>query len=185
MNAKSAVQVSLFQRVMGSAFQQLAPALQAAHQPGDALMLSGQSIVRRGSGLLARMLCVVLGFPEAGEGVAVSVHMQKHGAGECWQRCFGARRFESTFSAGSGSTQGLLREQFGPLRFHIALQVVDGALHWAVQGGTLWGIPLPAFLLPRGDSREYELEGRFHFHVEIGHPLTGLVVHYQGWLEPR
>jgi len=26
---------------------------------------------------------------------------------------------------------------------------------------------------------------RFRFHVEISHPLTGLIVRYRGWLEPN
>ena len=35
-------------------------------------------------------------------------------------------------------------------------------------------------------SRAFERaeEGRFHFYVEIGHPLTGLIVRYRGWLIP-
>jgi predicted DCC family thiol-disulfide oxidoreductase YuxK len=28
-------------------------------------------------------------------------------------------------------------------------------------------------------------DGRFHFHVEIGHPLIGLIVRYGGWVVPR
>jgi hypothetical protein len=39
-------------------------------------------------------------------------------------------------------------------------------------------------LVPRGDSYEYARDGRFHFHVEISTPLTGLIVRYQGWLVP-
>jgi hypothetical protein len=54
-----------------------------------------------------------------------------------------------------------------------------------VRRWSLFGIPMPLFLAPRGDSYEYEAGGRFHFHVEIGHPFTGLIVTYQGWLEPR
>jgi hypothetical protein len=27
-------------------------------------------------------------------------------------------------------------------------------------------------------------DGRFHFHVEISHPFTGLIVCYRGWLTP-
>jgi hypothetical protein len=33
-----------------------------------------------------------------------------------------------------------------------------------------------------GDAYEYAADGRFHFHVEFGHPLTGLIVRYRGWL---
>jgi hypothetical protein len=175
---------SLFQRLLGSAFARLAPAVQRGHRPGDALRLSGQASVRRGSGLLARSLCGLMGFPAAGDAVPVSVHMQAHGAGERWQRCFGMQRFESRFSLGQGAQQGLLVEKFGPLRFHIALAVADGTLLWTVRSGALWIIPLPALLLPSGDSREYESDGRFHFDVEIAHPLAGLIVQYRGWLEP-
>ena len=28
-------------------------------------------------------------------------------------------------------------------------------------------------------------DGRFNFHVEISHPLTGLIVRYRGWLVPK
>lgn len=184
MNPQAEASASLFQRLLGRAFAQLAPAVQHGHQPGERLQLSGQASVRRGSGLLARALCGVIGFPAAGEAVPVSVHMQTHGAGERWQRRFGTQRFESRFSLGQGAHQGRLVEQFGPMRFHIALAVVDGALLWTVCSGTLWAIPLPAMLLPTGNSREYESEGCFHFHVEIAHPLAGLIVQYRGWLAP-
>ena len=40
-------------------------------------------------------------------------------------------------------------------------------------------------LAPRGDSYEYAENGRFHFHVEIAHPFTGLILGYRGWLVPR
>nr|WP_315464873.1 DUF4166 domain-containing protein [uncultured Rhodoferax sp.] len=35
----------------------------------------------------------------------------------------------------------------------------------------LWRVPVPACLLPSGDSREFEAGGRFHFDVDIAHPL--------------
>jgi hypothetical protein len=38
--------------------------------------------------------------------------------------------------------------------------------------------------LPVGDSYEFVEQGRFRFHVEIGHKLTGLIVRYRGWLTP-
>lgn len=126
---------SVFQRVLGSAFAQLAPAVQRGHQPGAALLLSGQASVRRGSSWLARLLCGLIGFPVEGDAIPVTVHMQTQDGGECWQRRFGAQRFESRFRAGQGAQRGLLVEQFGLLRFHIALAVVDGALHWTVRSG--------------------------------------------------
>jgi uncharacterized protein DUF4166 len=50
---------------------------------------------------------------------------------------------------------------------------------------SLFGLPLPLVLAPRIDAYEFVEAGRFRFHVEISHPLTGLIVHYRGWLVPR
>jgi hypothetical protein len=44
------------------------------------------------------------------------------------------------------------------------------------------GIPLPLWLCPRADAYESVENGRFCFHVEIRHALTGLIVRYEGSL---
>jgi len=46
------------------------------------------------------------------------------------------------------------------------------------------GIPLPMWLCPKSVAHELVESGRFAFHVEIGHPLVGLIVRYRGWLAP-
>ncbi|MBB4227957.1 DUF4166 domain-containing protein [Rhizobium mongolense] len=62
--------------------------------------------------------------------------------------------------------------------------VPDGAkLRFVIRGWRFFGIPLPLVLAPGGDIYEEERESRFHFHVEVGGPLTGLIVRYAGWLE--
>ncbi len=50
---------------------------------------------------------------------------------------------------------------------------------------SLLGLPLPRALGPIAIAYESAEDGRFHFHVEIRLPLVGLLVRYQGWLEPR
>jgi hypothetical protein len=47
------------------------------------------------------------------------------------------------------------------------------------------GAVLPRSWAPISTAYEFVEDGRFNFHVEIGHPLTGLIVRYQGWLVPR
>lgn len=39
------------------------------------------------------------------------------------------------------------------------------------------------WLCPRTDSYEQSEDGKFRFHVEISHPLAGLIVRYRGWLD--
>jgi len=44
---------------------------------------------------------------------------------------------------------------------------------------------LPLALAPRSTAYEFAEDGRFRFHVEVSHPLTGLIARYRGWLVPR
>lgn len=54
-----------------------------------------------------------------------------------------------------------------------------------VRCGWFPGIHLPAFLLPKIDSREFVKNGAFHFDVAVGAPLGGgLIVRYRGKLRP-
>jgi len=41
------------------------------------------------------------------------------------------------------------------------------------------------WLAPRSNAYESEENGAFRFFVEISHPLTGLIVRYDGWLKPQ
>ncbi|MEH6359815.1 MAG: DUF4166 domain-containing protein [Amylibacter sp.] len=41
---------------------------------------------------------------------------------------------------------------------------------------------MPKVLLPKSETREYEMGGIFHFDVSLSAPLCGLLVKYQGLL---
>jgi hypothetical protein len=50
----------------------------------------------------------------------------------------------------------------------------------------LFGLALPDWLFPRIEAwEEVDADGRFRFHVDISHALTGLIVLYRGWLEVK
>jgi len=70
------------------------------------------------------------------------------------------------------------------LTFSIALVVVEGKLRFVVRRWKFLGIPLPRRWAPAGDTFESSADGQFCFHVEIRHPLAGLIVRYSGWLVP-
>lgn len=175
----------LYRRVLGSAWETLPEPLKALHD------LTGQSIVRgiatveRGTGLLSRVAAVLFGFPDAGREVPVSVAFDTKGRGETWRRTFGRRSFSSTQAEGRGRSDRLIVERFGPLAFGLALVLDREKLRIIVRRWSFLGVPLPRTWAPRGDSYERAEGGRFHFHVEIGHPLTGLIVRYRGWLVPQ
>ena len=66
----------------------------------------------------------------------------------------------------------------------MALVLDEGKLRLIVRRWSVFGVPLPLWLAPRGDAYEHAADGRFHFHVEIAHPFTGLIAGYRGWLDP-
>ncbi|MEH7910122.1 DUF4166 domain-containing protein [Rhizobium laguerreae] len=171
----------LYRQILGSAWERLPPALAALHA-GGARVASGRARIERGGGLLARIVAGVIGFPRAGEDVPVTVRFVPDGDREVWTRDFGGKIFRSLQLEGKGRDRHLLVEVFGPFRVLMA-PVPDGEkLRLVVRGWQFCGIPLPMFLAPGGDTHEEERDGRFHFHVEIGGRLTGLVVRYTGWL---
>lgn len=178
--------LSLYQRVLGDeAWRTLPPAVAAMHALNDGeLRVCGRARVERGSGLLAGLVAAIIGFPRAADDIPVSVTFkEKHGR-ETWTRNFGGRRFRSRQSEAAGRHAHLLAEDFGPVRVFIALVPEGERLRLIIRGWRIFGLPLPRFLAPDGNTFEEQRDGRFHFHVEIGGRLTGLIVRYTGWLEP-
>jgi hypothetical protein len=143
----------------------------------------GRAKVERGTSWLSRLAGMLLGFPKAGTDVPLSVDFELLPEGETWTRRFGDRSFSSRQFMGTGRWERLLCERFGPLTFAMALVPEDGRMHLMLRGWSAFGVPMPMWLCPRSASYE-EGKDRFRFHVEISHPLAGLIVRYQGWLAP-
>jgi Domain of unknown function (DUF4166)/Saccharopine dehydrogenase NADP binding domain len=175
----------LYRRVLNEAWGTLPEPLRVMHDLKSTLTAEGVATVTRGSGLLARCIAALIDFPPAGAGVPVKVTFETQGGGELWRREFAAHAFASTQEEGRGRFAGLLCESFGPLTFGLALVVEDGRMKLVVRRWSFLGLPLPRALAPCGDAYESAEDGRFNFHVEIGHRLTGLIVRYEGWLVPR
>jgi len=173
----------LFQTVLGDAWDRLAPEARELHAVQDIERFSGQARVTRGKPLPARMIAALFRFPPEADGVPVTVTKTRTGEGETWERNFGGRVFRSYLS--QSPLPGRFRERFGPLTFEMDLPVSGEGMLFPVKRGWLLGIPMPRFLLPSSDSREYVEGGRFHFDVGLGAPLgMGLIVRYRGWLRP-
>ncbi|MBB3648584.1 hypothetical protein FHX14_004811 [Rhizobium sp. BK619] len=175
----------LYHRVLGSAFERLPPAIAAIHAvgpAGGARIASGRARIERGRGFLAGIVARLIGFPPAGEDVPVTVRFSTDGEKEIWTRDFGGKTFHSQQLEGKDRDRHLLAEVFGPFRVLVALVPEGSKLRLVVRGWRFLGLPLPLFLAPGGETFEEERDGRFHFHVEIGGRLTGLVVRYSGWL---
>lgn len=175
---------SLYRQVLGSAFDALPPQVQALHEASGARQWSGVARIRRGTGLLSRLVAAVIGFPKAAEQVPVTVAFTPERGGERWTRDFAGRRFSSWQRRGAGRNDALLVERFGAIDVALALVVDGDRLTLVPRRWSCLGIPLPKALLPKGTTFETEVDGRFVFDVEIAAPLVGLIVAYRGSLLP-
>jgi hypothetical protein len=174
---------SLFEHALGDRWRRLPPAVRRLHAIHDIESFSGLADVERGASLLARLAAWFFRFPKAAQGVPLTITKTRTSKGEVWERDFDGRVFRSYLSPSPRPHH--YKERFWAFTYEQELPVADGALHLPVRRGWFLGIPLPSFLLPRSDSREFEQGGRFHFDVGLKAPLGGaLIVRYAGSLMP-
>lgn len=172
----------LYQRLLGDVFKTLPPQIVNFHNSNKA---EGLATVETGKSLLAKLAVKVFGFPTDGKDIPIQVSTQRKNGGESWCRDFNGKIFLSFQSEGKGLSERLLSEKIGLMNFDFALVVEQEKLILKLLRWDFLGIPLPLFLAPNGNTFEYVENGRFCFHVEIKHPLTGLIVRYEGWLVPK
>ncbi len=180
----------LYRRVLGDAWERLPAPIRTMHSVEGELTAEGLATVDRGGGLLARLIGALVGFPRAGDEIPVTVTFTVKDGVEHWRRTFAGKSFVSTQRQGRGRSAWLVEEGFGPLSFGLALVLEGDRLRLVLRRWRFLGLPLPLALAPTAESFEtVEVvdaagAGRFRFHVEIGHRLTGLIVRYRGWLVP-
>jgi hypothetical protein len=174
----------LYRRVLGDAYERMPAPLQQLHDLNAVMTAEGLAQVERGRSVVARFVATVMGFPQEGKDVPVRVRFRREGARERWQRTFGSRTFSSTQEEGLGRFDRLLCERFGPFAFGLALIINNERLALVVRRWSVFGLPLPRALAPRGDAYEHGADERFNFHVEIALPVVGRIVRYRGWLKP-
>jgi len=175
----------LYESLLGQAWQKLPAPIRAMHALDRRIVARGEASVERGPSPLARLAAAMIGFPKAAATIPVAVTFEDNSGVERWTRRFGDQSFRSEQFEGSGRWERLLVERFGPMTFGMALVWEDEKLRLVMRHWRCFGIPMPLWLCPRSNAYETADGDRFKFHVEISHPLTGLIVRYQGWLEPE
>lgn len=169
--------VPLYRRVMGEAFGRLPAPVRAMHELVGDGGAAGTATVRRGTSSLARLVCAVMRFPPEGEH-ALHVSFEEDGGVERWTRDFAGHAFSSTLSR-SGPH---LVERFGPMRFRFDLPSDASGLTMVIRRWSVFSIPMPLFLAPRSEAREWAEGEDFCFDVPIALPGIGDIVHYTGRL---
>lgn len=174
----------LYRRILGDAWAALPTELRAMHDLTETKTAQGEATVERGSGPLARLAAALFRLPLAGQNVPVTVTFTLKDGREIWRRNFAGRSFASTQSAGTGRSERLIVERFGPIAVALAVVVETGRLRLIVRRWSIFGVSLPPWLAPGGEAFECAQDGKFHFDVDIRHRLIGRIVRYRGWLVP-
>jgi hypothetical protein len=142
---------------------------------------AGRADILRGAHPLARLCAAMTGLPPAMRDAPTRVVFTADHERETWERDFDGSRMASVLTC----RNGLLCERLGPVQFRFELQLREGAIWWVVRGVRLLGlVPLPAGLFQGVRCREREAGGRYEFLVEAALPMVGLLIRYEGWLQP-
>ena len=108
----------LLERVMGEEFAALPEAWRRLAEVHDIERFAGEGSVERGTGLMARFIAGLFGFPPATPSIAVGVTKEKTARGEKWTRRFGSKSFVSHLSRKPEDGQGRAARTFRSFHLH-------------------------------------------------------------------
>ena len=111
----------IYRRMLGETYELLPQPIREMHDFAGERVAEGRARVDRGQNILARLVGEIFRFPPASDDVPVRVRFASKDGRETWTRTFGGRSFSSVQFAGTGRSQGLLEERFGPFTFSLAL----------------------------------------------------------------
>ena len=134
----------------------------------------------RGGSPVARLMAGIAGLPSTGRDLPLTVTFAPADGEEIWTRDFGGHVFRSR----QGASWTLLWEKVGPGRMLFEPVAGPDGLTLEIKGLSVFGMPVPRWLLSSVVTREWEEAGRYCFSVEANLPLIGRLIRYSGWLEP-
>jgi hypothetical protein len=170
--------LSLYQRVMGSAYQRLSPALARFHRLSGTHRLQGHVQVDAPASWAAGLLALALGAPRRAAQGDITFELDARADAEVWTRRFPAQTMQSTLREVSGQVV----EHLGAARLTFVLHEAEGRLIMQLQQLHFCGIACPAWLCPQVVAEETGVGDALHFHVQATVPWVGRVVSYRGHL---
>ena len=166
--------------VLGAAFDTLPAAHRTFYDAAGTTVFTGTAQVWRSRNPVAGVLSTIAGLPAAGQDVPLTLTVRRGAGTEAWTRCFGRRRYTSSFAA----ADELLIERMGLLTIIFRLEIVEGRLHLNLIGVHVLGVALPAWLRPTCHAVEATDDAAITFDIPISMPGFGPVIHYRGRLLP-
>jgi hypothetical protein len=186
----------LYPSLIGNNWSALDPRLKRFYSADGERRGTGVFQIHHGPSMWARILARILRLPKEAPDVPTRLRvMEANGSagenhhGEIWNRSFGNRELNSIQYA---NNHGMLAERFTLTELWFRLEVVDSSLVFVTAGGALVVGPirirLPIWLCPRVMGRATSgrgNRGRFNVSVNLAVPLIGLVLSYEGYIDPE
>ena len=170
----------------GHDFSDLDPLLQKLHTLGGEL--SGNIDISYGSGLsglIGKRLAKKMNLPGKGRHKLV-VLISHSEEGLQWNRTFNDNNIvESLFVPVGNNKDGYWIETTGPIKMKLTVDIIDGGWFWRCLNISLFGIPLPLWLIPKSKAFKIIENGQYNFHVSFTYPLLGNLVSYKGVLDGK
>jgi hypothetical protein len=179
--AEKRVPPSPFRRWIGAGVDRLPSAIRAMHDDPFERSASGTVTVTRGTHPIAALMCKLLGFPESASDRPLVVEFEPHESEEIWRRRFEGSTFQTRLKPWPGR-EGHMCECAGPLAYGFALAIGPDGLVMHFRRWWFYGIPLPTFLGPRVEARQWQEGDDYCFLVDVAAPVLGRVVSYRGKL---
>jgi hypothetical protein len=156
-------------RWFGTSFNKLDPLLQKLHLSGGELTGTIELGFGNGlAGLLGKRLAKKMQLPLAGtHQLMVSISHSEHGLH--WHRQF--------------NNSNLVSSLFVPVTLTLTVDIEDGGWTWRVLSVSLFGMPIPTWLMPTSHAYKRIEHGRYQFYVGFRYPLLGNLISYQGVLD--
>ncbi len=175
----------LYRRILRDRFDTLPQAVRDLHTTQNPpVIYSGMCDVELGAQPLAGLAAQLAGFPPRPGQYPITFSGRPDETGEVWTRQFGDARFQTHLNAGPDNDVSTIQERFGALRAVFALSISGGSVTWNTVAVYLFGIPLPRFVRPTFDAREWEDNGAYMFDVDLRAPVLGRMIRYRGRLTP-
>lgn len=176
----------LYKEVLGGDYDRLPAIIQAMHNVQGRHSARGRGRVRRSTHLPGRWIATLLGMPAEAEDIAVETSFALEQGVESIIRDYNGSILvtHQAMVQGNSGTRPMLLERFGPAKLFIRLEGNEEGITFHLQRCSLLGLPLPWFLSPRLTARERVTQGKYHYFVQVGLPLLGRLIEYEGFLEP-
>jgi hypothetical protein len=169
---------SMYETVMGPAFEQLAEPVKSFHRTLGRRELHGWVHTEAPASFAARLLARCLGTPLSPSAGAIRFELDAQPDCEVWVRHFP----HQTMGSRMRLVRGELTEKLGPTLLHFGLAARESRLVMQLRGLRFLGIPCPRWALPRIVAEEEGRDGRLYFTVRAALPLIGQVAGYTGHL---